>query len=112
MAADNPRKSVSLGLSRVTGQAEARPTSRAPSGEVTGTLEDRIIAAIETCYDPELACKHLEFWPELGFADRSRRYRGDSHDAHVTRLSGCGLTCQGSTNEGGGCARSRLCARR
>jgi FeS assembly SUF system protein len=54
MAADNPRKSVSLGLSRVTGQAEARPTSPAPSGEVTGTLEDRIIAAIKTCYDPEL----------------------------------------------------------
>ena len=49
---DNPNKIVSLGKSRLPGHGADGPTS-APV-PTNGTVEDRVVAAIRTCYDPEL----------------------------------------------------------
>ncbi len=48
------KRIVSLGTSKLPGQADARPAAAAPPAELKGTLEERIIAAMKTCYDPEL----------------------------------------------------------
>jgi len=46
---ENRRNLVSLDLSKLTGQ----PASD-PEPAEAGSLEDRIVAALKTCYDPEL----------------------------------------------------------
>jgi len=45
---DSQRKLVSLDTSKLPGHTSA------PEPAPTGSLEDRVIAALKTCYDPEL----------------------------------------------------------
>ena len=47
---DNQGKSVPLNLSKLPGHSAPQP----PEAVQTGTLEERVIAALKTCYDPEL----------------------------------------------------------
>ena len=48
---DSQRKLIPLDTSRVPG---ADPPESPPQPAPTGTLEDRVIAALKSCYDPEL----------------------------------------------------------
>jgi FeS assembly SUF system protein len=48
---DNPSKRVPLGLSKLPGHA-GEPVAAPPVS--TGTLEERVLAALRTCYDPEI----------------------------------------------------------
>jgi FeS assembly SUF system protein len=48
---DSPKKLIPLDLSKVHGSSPEEPVA-APAA--TGTLEERIVAALKTCYDPEL----------------------------------------------------------
>jgi FeS assembly SUF system protein len=54
----NPSKIVPLDTSRLTGKAAPDTTVPANAAPVdvpdTGSLEDRVIAVLRTCYDPEL----------------------------------------------------------
>jgi FeS assembly SUF system protein len=45
---DNPRKMVPLDLSKLPGKSET------PEPAQGGSLEERVLAALRTCYDPEL----------------------------------------------------------
>ncbi len=49
---DNPTKIVSLGKARLPGHGPDGPASAPPPTD--GTVEERVVAAIRTCYDPEL----------------------------------------------------------
>jgi FeS assembly SUF system protein len=54
---DNPRKLVPLPLDRgidLTTVHGSSPTEGAAAPATGGTLEERVIAALKTCYDPEL----------------------------------------------------------
>jgi len=54
MPTDGPKKSVSLGTARLTGQPDEPRASATPAVDPNATLEERIVAALKTCYDPEL----------------------------------------------------------
>src|SRR5947209_14330360 len=47
-----PTRPVQLDTSKLTGHSP--DTSAAPAPAPTGSLEERVLAALKTCYDPEL----------------------------------------------------------
>lgn len=48
---ENNERIVSLDLARLPGHSDA---PHAPEATSTGTLEERVVAALKTCYDPEI----------------------------------------------------------
>jgi FeS assembly SUF system protein len=54
---ETQKRLVGLGTSKLPGHANESTTeskSSEPAPDPSGTLEERVIAAIKTCYDPEL----------------------------------------------------------
>jgi FeS assembly SUF system protein len=54
---DDQTKFVPLGMSKLTG---ASSETVAPEPSPSGSLEDRVIAALRTCFDPELSVNIYE----------------------------------------------------
>jgi FeS assembly SUF system protein len=54
---DMPKKLVPLDTSKLPGSA---PTPSPTATEQSGSLEDRVLAALKTCYDPELPVNIVE----------------------------------------------------